>query len=220
MAVKILLIRHGESEANIYHKFSGSMDVKLTEKGIWQAARLANRLQEEKIDQVYCSTLTRAKHTAEIVFKSRKKKIISNAGFMEMNFGIWEGLTYEEVKSKFGLSEDYFSWQPYINIKVPIPEGESIIKLNERVMHAFTGILDKHKASKKDETIAIVCHGGTIRIILLNALNMELEKIWNLAQDSTALNIIYYDNGPAIVKLVNDTSHLDNWWENDKKEDE
>jgi broad specificity phosphatase PhoE len=217
MAIKLLLIRHGESEANVHHKFSGFQDVKLTERGIWQAKRLANRLKAIKIDKIYCSTLNRAKHTAEIVFKNKKNFITSKPGLKEMNFGIWEGLTFEQVKSKYGFSNNFFSWPININIESSIQKGESITQLNERVMNAFNKILLKHQASEKDETIAFVCHGGTNRVILINALNMKLHRMWYMAQDSTALNIIYYNNGSAFVKAMNDISHLEDWWENDIK---
>jgi len=66
---------------------------------------------------------------------------------------------------------------------------------------------------KIDETIAIVCHGGTIRVILSNALNIGLDKIWNIGQDSTALNVINYYDHSAFVNLINDSAHLEDWWE-------
>ena len=215
MAIKLILIRHGESEGNVDRKFCGFQDVKLTEKGIWQAKRLAQRLREVKMDAVYCSDLLRARQTAEIVFRNRGIDIIMCPGLKEMNFGVWEGYTFEEVKSKFGYGEYFHSWPENIDIKAIIPQGESIIKLNERAMKALNEILDKHKTKENDESIAIVCHGGTIRVILSNALNIDLDKIWNIGQDSTALNVINYYDHTAFVSLVNDAAHLEDWWEKD-----
>jgi len=213
MAVKLLLIRHGESEANVERKFSGFQDVKLTEKGIWQAERLAHRLQEEKVHAVYCSDLLRARHTAEIVFQNRGIKLNIVPQLKEMNFGIWEGFSFEEVKSKFGYGDYFNSWPENIDIDAVIPQGESIVGLNKRVMKAVNEILGKHQERKNNETIAIVCHGGTIRIILSNALNISLKKIWNIGQSSTALNVINYYDYYAFVNVMNDSSHLEDWWE-------
>ena len=213
MAVKLLLIRHGESEGNVNRKFCGFQDVKLTKKGIWQAKRLAQRLREVKVDAVYCSNLSRARHTAEIVFQNRGMNINIVPQLKEINFGVWEGLTFEEVKLKFGYGEYFNSWPENIDVKAVIPQGESIIELNERVTKALNEILDKHNAKKNDETIAIVCHGGTIRVILSNALNIGLDKIWNIGQDSTALNVINYYDHSAFVNLINDSAHLEDWWE-------
>ena len=71
MAIKLILIRHGESDGNVQRMFCGFKDVELTKKGIYQAERLAYRLKGLPVDEVYCSDLKRAKHTAEIVFGSR-----------------------------------------------------------------------------------------------------------------------------------------------------
>jgi len=100
MAIKLILIRHGESDGNVQRKFCGFKDVELTKKGIYQAERLAYRLKGLPVDAVYCSDLKRARHTAEIIFRDRGIDIVTNPKFREMNFGIWEGYTFEEVKSK------------------------------------------------------------------------------------------------------------------------
>jgi len=216
MIKKMILIRHGESNGNVMKKFSGFQDVELTEKGIWQAKRLAQRLKKLKVDKVYCSDLKRAHHTAEIVFKNRGIDIISRPNLKEMNFGIWEGCTFEEVKSKFGYGDEFNYWMENIDVAACIPQGESLLKLNKRVMNELDGILKIHDTIEKDETIAIVCHGGTIRVILVNALNMKLENMWNIVQHSTALNIISYSGNSIFINLLNDTSHLEDWWKNGK----
>ena len=124
MAIKLILIRHGESEGNVQRRFSGFQDVNLTEKGIWQAERLAYRLKELPVDVVYSSDLKRAKHTAEIVFGSRGIDIIPNSNLREMNFGVWEGYTFEEVMSKYGNNFEINSWFDNIKVEVNILKGK------------------------------------------------------------------------------------------------
>ena len=212
MPIKLILIRHGESDGNAQRKFSGFQDVDLTEKGIWQAKRLARRLEEEKVNAVYCSDLKRARHTAEIIFGDRGKDIVVSPNLREINFGIWEGMTFEEIKLKEGAK--FTSWMENPDEKTIIPQGESLAILNERVMTEVNRILQEHKNEEKDKTIAIICHGGAIRIILCNVLNLELKNLWFIKQNSTALNIIdYYDNR-GFISLLNDTSHLEDWWKN------
>ena len=226
MAIKILLIRHGESDGNVKRKFSGFQDVDLTEKGIWQAKRLARRLERVQVNAVYCSDLKRARHTAEIIFGNRGKDIISNPKFREINFGAWEGYTFEEVKSKFGYGDNFNHLMENIKPEAAIPQGESLVNLNDRVMAELNNLLNKQEKTDKDKTIALVCHGGTIRVILSNALNIGLKNMWNIEQYSTALNIINYYDHKAFVALINDTSHLEDWWESglkintEKKKDE
>jgi len=211
MPIKLILIRHGESDGNAQRKFSGFQDVNLTEKGIWQAKRLARRLEGVQVNAVYCSDLKRARHTAEIIFGDRGKDIVVSPNLREISFGIWEGMTFEEIKLREGVK--FTSWMENPDEKTIIPQGESLAILNERVMTEVNRILQEHKNEEKDKTIAIVCHGGAIRIILCNALNLELKNLWYIKQKSTALNIIdYYDNR-GFISLLNDTSHLEDWWE-------
>ncbi len=223
MPIKLILIRHGESDGNAQRKFSGFQDVDLTEKGIWQAKRLARRLERVQVNAVYCSDLKRARHTAEIIFGDRGKDIVVSPNLREINFGAWEGYTFEEVKSKFGYGDEFNHLMENIKPEAAIPQGES---LNDRVMAELNNLLKKHEKTDKDKTIALVCHGGTIRVILSNALNIGLKNMWNIEQYSTALNIINYYDHKAFVALINDTSHLEDWWESglkintEKKKDE
>jgi len=108
MPIKLILIRHGESDGNAQRKFSGFQDVNLTEKGIWQAKRLARRLEGMQVDAFYCSDLKRARHTAEIIFGDRGEDIVVSPNLREINFGTWEGLTFEEIKLKEGAK--FTSW--------------------------------------------------------------------------------------------------------------
>lgn len=213
MSIKLILIRHGESCGNVQKIFSGFQDVDLTEKGIWQAKRLARRLEGVQVDAVYCSDLKRARHTAEIIFQDRGIDIITNSKFREINFGAWEGYTFEEVMSKYGNGMEVKSWLENINVEVSIPQGESLVDLNNRVMTELKRILEEHQRADKDKTIGLVCHGGTIRVILCNALNIELKYMWNIEQYSTALNMVDYYDGKGFISLINDTAHLEDWWE-------
>ena len=217
MAVKLILIRHGESESNAQGKFSGFQDVDLTERGVWQAERLAYRLREQPVDAVYCSDLKRAKHTAEIVFKNRGIEIIPNSEFREINFGAWEGFTWEEVRAKKGKHLEFRSWWESIRVETNLPQGESLVDLNNRVTARLNQILKKYEGRDKDQTIGLVSHGGTIRVILGSALNLPLKYVWYIEQYSTALNIVNYYSERASVALLNDTSHLEDWWENGLK---
>jgi len=226
MTIKLILIRHGESDGNAQRKFSGFQDVNLTEKGIWQARRLARRLEGMQVNAVYCSDLKRARHTAEIIFPDKGIDIKTYPNFRERNFGEWEGYTFEEVKSKYGYGDKFNLWLENTDEKIAIPQGESLVDSSNRVMNELNKVLEKHQNADKDKTIGIVCHGGTIRIILCNVLNLELKHMWRIEQYSAALNIINYYDYEGVISLLNDTSHLEDWWESglkintEKKKDE
>jgi broad specificity phosphatase PhoE len=208
--VRLILIRHALTDYNLQNRYCGACDPPLNNKGIRQAERIAQCLRGLHIDKVYSSDLRRAYQTAQIIFKNNL--IQKSADFREMNFGIFEGLRYEEILKRF--PSIYSDW-----IKDPlgvrIPKGEGLNGLSERVKKRLSFILSQCKSDScvrkqdKAKTIAIVTHGGPIRIILCDALKYDLALFWQITQDVGALNVIDYseDRNPLIVK-INDTSHL------------
>lgn len=197
---RLILIRHGETDYNLQSRYCGFSNPPLNNKGIWQAKRLAVRLEDISIEKVYSSDSKRAYETAEIIFKN--KPIERFPDFREMNFGIFEGLKYDEIMKKY--PEIYKQW---INSpkKTNIPGAETLSKLSKRVKEKVASILSHHK----EKTIAIVTHAGPIRIILCDASKCGLEMFWQIKQDIVALNIIDYPEGSlAKVVAMNDTAHL------------
>ena len=197
---RLILIRHGETDYNLQNRYCGFSNPCLNDKGISQSRSLAMRLSDYKIDRVYSSDLKRALQSAKIIFKNYH--IEEMADFREMNFGIFEGLKYEEIIKKY--PEIYQEW-----IDNPmctrVPEGEGLKELTRRVIEQVDRIISQYK----DKTIAIVTHGGPIRKILCTSLGYGMDMFWQIEQDIAALNIIEYSKEliPAIIKM-NDTSHL------------
>ena len=96
--MKLLLVRHGQTDWNINRRFQGQSDVPLNEVGRQQATALANRLSREHIDVLFASDLQRAHETARIIAAQHACEIRLDARLREINFGAWEGLTYDEIK--------------------------------------------------------------------------------------------------------------------------
>jgi len=99
MATTLYLIRHGITEWNIKKKYCGRINVPLSNQGKRQAAKLAKRLTSVEFDIIYSSNKKRAIQTAGIVFKN--KQIIRVKELQEVNFGVMEGLTYEQILKKY-----------------------------------------------------------------------------------------------------------------------
>ncbi len=204
--IKLLLIRHGETFSNAEKRYAGHQDIGLTEKGIWQAEQLAERLAEVPLKAIYCSDLERAIHTATIINSKHQLDLKIEPLFREIHFGEWEGLCFDEVKNS-NENHNYWMCEPHL----PLPGGESMSGFKRRVLDGLDKIIAKHNNSEECETIAIVCHGGVTRIIISNALNIPLEKVWFMRQDSTNLNILYYYKEDIyFVETINDTNHLNN----------
>ena len=199
--VRLILIRHGETDYSSESRYCGYSDPPLNKKGIWQVERLAERLKRLNADKVYSSDSKRAAKTAKIIFKD--KSIEESQDFREINFGIFEGLKYEEIIKKY--PKLYRTWLNNPTM-VKIPEGEALKDLSRRVRKRLSLILPQHKDGK----IALVTHSGPIKVILCDTLKFSLEEFWQIEQDFGAFNIIDYplSLSPVVVE-INDTSHFD-----------
>lgn len=203
--LRFLVIRHGETISNAENRFSGHQDVDLTEKGIWQAEQLSDRLKDEPIDFIYSSDLKRAIHSAQIILQNHDISLSKEPLFRELFFGDWEGQRYKELV--FDEEERLMEWWNYPDL--PLPGGESTVDLRERVMNGLNKLIERHHEKEEKKTIAIVCHGGVARIIIGIALDIPMKKVWHIKQYSTALNIIkYYHKSGYFIESINDVYHL------------
>lgn len=145
--MKILLVRHGETDWNVAQRIQGSTDTPLNETGIMQARKLAEELakRETPIIGVYTSRLERAAKTAECVAEKLGKECIVLPGLEEINFGLWEGITWEQVEEQF--PEEFQTWRQNRRYEHP-PKGESYQELVERVVAALQKLIKELKSGK------------------------------------------------------------------------
>lgn len=202
---KVILVRHGQTLWNLEMKYQGHCDVALTDKGIQQAELAANRLANEEVSAVYASDLNRAFKTAECIANKHNLGVTAIPELREINFGDWEGMTFE------GISDPTNShWSEEMSKvfshpgEAQIPGGETFHEVKERAMAALKQLVAKHP----NQTIVVVSHGGTIRTVLCDILDIHLNNIWKIKQDNTAINILEYYDDEVFVSLVNDAQHL------------
>lgn len=195
------MIRHGETIWNKELKYQGHTDIELSEEGLKQAEAVAARFLDEKIEAVYSSDLSRAFITAKAIADKHHLPVCKVPSLREIKFGDWEGLTYRAINDRW--PEEMSRLYTHAS-EVVVPGGESFSQLKERASDAIDQLVQKHS----DETFVVVAHGGTIRAILCAILGVPLDNVWNFRQDNTAVNIIEYYEGRAIVGLINDSHHL------------
>jgi len=152
--------------------------------------------QASGLQAVYTSDLNRAVRSAEIIAGPYGIKPVETPDLRERSFGIWEGMTFSEIKEKY--PEEFESWANNPLKYSPI-EGESTLGVKDRIIPSLTKILDNHKG----ENIAVVAHGGVNRIILCHFLGIPLENIFRIEQDYAAVNIIELWDKYPVVKLIN-----------------
>lgn len=198
---KIIFVRHGQTEWNVLGRYQGQTDVALSPLGIEQAEKLAAHFPVDKIEAVYSSDLARAMKTASCVADRFVLTVEPRPELRELNFGDWEGLTYDEIVAKWPDALENFFQHPDV---LEIPHGESFPKLRERALACVEEIVARHP----DQTVAVFAHGAILRTILTAALHMDLQYVWTIRQFNTAVNIVTYTEHGTTVELINGTGHL------------
>ena len=199
--IKLILIRHTETKWNKQKKYLGRTDISLSPKGQKQAGFISGYLRNKNISVIYSSKLKRAIETATAIAKPHNLEVKQDAGLNEIDFGKWEGMTFNQIRKKYpDLARKYLS-DP-LNTK--IPEGESLLKFRNRINKALEKILAQEKG-----TIVIISHAGVNRIIICSLLKLPLSYLWQIKQDIGAINIIEIYKNMNIISLINHTL-----WEN------
>jgi broad specificity phosphatase PhoE len=161
--MKIFLIRHGETTGDLEDRYGGSYDDPLTEEGQQQLQATAARLAGRQIDKIYSSTLIRAKQSTKIINTELKTEVEFLDGLRERDYGVLGGLTKTEAVEKYPEAVELHKDPSNTD-----PEGESQSDFTQRVLTTFQLI-----AAGAQDTVAIVSHGGPIKVILRH-LNMAL----------------------------------------------
>jgi len=154
---KILLVRHGQSEANNLDVFAGNYDVELTELGHKQAQSTAKYIAENyKVDKVYASDLKRAYKTAEIIAEKFGLEVVAEKNFREIFAGEWEAVKFDELAEKY--PEDWNKWRNDLG-NSRCTGGESVRELGERVINALKKVAEENDG----KTVVIGTHATPVR---------------------------------------------------------
>ncbi len=200
----LLLIRHGESEANRYAYFAGQLDPELMEKGVEQATLSAEFVKENyKVSAIYSSDLQRAYKTAECFSKTLGLEIIKDTGLREINGGDFQGEKHAELPELY--PEEYGKlWLKHIG-KVKCPNGESVQELGERVI----ATLEKIAKENKGKTVLISTHATPIRAMQCIVETGSVDEMENTPWASNAsVTEITYNNGKWELVQASIDDHL------------
>ena len=198
---RLLLVRHGDTESNSRERYWGRTDVKLSAAGLCQAEKLRDRLATQKIDAVYASDLQRASTAAEIIASRHQLDVITCAEIRETNFGRVEGLTADEVNHLYpDLAKSWAKW----SLQLEFPDGENVGEVIKRV-GSFVDRLKKHTV---EETIFILAHSAPLRLIICQLLGIGMKHWRQFYLDLASLSIVETYPEIAIIRRLNDISHL------------
>ena len=198
----LLLIRHGQTDANVAGIWQGATDDPLNAIGQAQALAVAARLASDgrQIDAIYSSPLGRTRQTAEAIAQAlnHRQPLQIDPGLGEYDLGEWEGLSYEVLRHEKRLWERMAAdphWAP--------SGGESAVQFVTRTLRTLQGIATRHPG----QTVVVVGHGGAIATALAMLLEGAGDRWTSYQMDNCAITELTFDPQPRLVRF-NDVKHL------------
>jgi len=201
----LLLVRHGSTPLSGL-RFSGRGDPELSEEGHAQARAVAARLVSTKgvageSVAVVSSPLRRAQATAAPIAEALRAEVSIDDGLVETDFGRWDGRTFAEVAAQWPAEQK--AW--LADSSVAPPGGESVNQVARRVRRTRDRLL----AAYPGGTVVVVSHVTPIKLLLCAALGAPTSSVFRMHLDTASLSAVaWYPDGPAVVRLLNDTGHL------------
>lgn len=189
---KLIIVRHGQTQMNVEGIFFGKLDPGLNEMGRVQCKKTGDILKKYGYDAVYSSDLLRASETAELV-NYLKLPVKFDKRLQEIDFGIFEGLSYKEIQEKYPeeCEKSKNEWKTFDFVT-----GESLVRLQNRAIEFVEG-LDKTKNN------LVVTHWGVINCILSWYFSDKLESYWKYSVENGGVCIIEFADGFPILKGLN-----------------
>jgi probable phosphoglycerate mutase len=199
--VKLVIIRHAQSEWNPIGRYQGHLDPDLTEKGREQAKALGRELKREGIEVLYSSPLKRTWKTAEIISSIIGAEPLKEERVIEIDHGRWSGMLVSEVKEKF--PDEFKTWmeEPHKSV---FEGGESLRDVYERVGNFIDEVRVKHRG----KTVGVVSHTVPIRCMLCYILGVDLSKFWYFGCDNASYSVVYFEESRNVLQRLNITCHL------------
>jgi broad specificity phosphatase PhoE len=202
MSFRLILVRHGETDWTRDGRYAGARDIPLNALGLRQCQATAAALAERAVAAVYATPLERARISAEIIAKPHRVAVTIEPAFREMTFGVWEGLTRDEVAATFPQLCRLWWEAPHL---VEVPGGETLAEVRARVVAA----LGELRAAHDGETVVLVTHGVVIRLLVLDALGLGADRLWALEASPAGITELEYEGDWATIHRMNTLVHLD-----------
>ncbi|WP_039054942.1 adenosylcobalamin/alpha-ribazole phosphatase [Enterobacter sp. Bisph1] len=195
--MRLWLIRHGETEANVAGLYSGHSPTPLTPKGLAQAQTLHDLLIDVPFDYVLCSELERAQQTVARVLHARDLRVHNTALLNEMFFGDWEmrhhrDLTHEDAES-------YAAWCTDWQHAVPT-NGEGFQAFSSRIERVISQVRELKSAY---HDVLIASHQGVLSLLIARLLNMPAASLWHFRVDQGCWSAIDIQDDYVTLRVLN-----------------
>ncbi|MBE9063045.1 histidine phosphatase family protein [cf. Phormidesmis sp. LEGE 11477] len=211
--IRLLLVRHGETDWNRDGRFQGKIDIPLNENGHRQAAQAGEFLKAVKIDVAVSSSMLRPKETAEAILQHHPGiDLETTEQLWEIGHGEWEGMLEAEIEA--GYPGMLSQWQSSPET-VQMPAGENLNDVWARAKKGWGDIVATYSEGIDDwetpPTVMVVAHDAINKAILCQLFGLGPEKFWQFKQGNGAVSVIDYHAGPdsvPVLSAANITTHL------------
>ena len=197
--VRLLLIRHCQSTWNSQGRIQGQQDPPLSTEGEAQAQAIAERLRAESLGAIYCSDLARGYDTARAIGACHDLVAVRDRDLRERGYGAWEGQRLADLMANTA------DWEQHRHNPEWAPAGaENGPALYRRTQAALRRIVHRHEG----ETVAVVMHGGGLRMYFCHLFGLSLEHYWQVNVAHASLSIVdWHETVPTLI-LWNDSHHV------------
>jgi len=197
----VVLVRHGVTPHTVEKRFSGglaSANPGLSDEGRAQIRAVADWLRPlaGRVDAVVASPVRRTLESAEILAESLGRPVEVEPGFAEMEFGVWDGLTFAEVAEKYPA--EMTAWLGAVDVA---PEGgESFQVVQQRVLDGLARLRGQHTG----RTVVVVSHVTPIKVLVANAVDAPLEAVFRMELTPASVTVLsYFADDRASMRLFN-----------------
>jgi len=194
--MRVVVVRHGETDWNLNGRMQGHAPVPLNETGRAQADRVGRYLASEyAFDRVVSSDLLRTRQTAERVLEHVGDVPVSfDSAWRERDLGVYQGLSYGDIHERF---PEFALGEAAVEAASEVPEsGESLLQMRDRVVEGWDEVI-----GGEEETVLVVTHGGPIYLLLGHVKGLDVEAaLLEHSQSNCGVNEFHHDGTSRVVR--------------------
>ncbi|MCC7106103.1 MAG: histidine phosphatase family protein [Chloroflexi bacterium] len=201
----LFLARHGETRWNVERRWQGHHDSPLTERGVEQGRRLAERLSGEPLAAVYTSDLGRARGTAELVAAAHGLSVVKDTDLREIDTGEWTGRPRDEIVERpdWNAMLTTYRQRPW---EFVMPGGETVHDVMARARSFVERVGPRHLGQR----IAVITHHVVVEVLLVTALGLTARDLWLPHQGGNCyVSELAWSDGSLSPRAVHDGAHLE-----------
>lgn len=203
--MRLILIRHGQTQWNSESRVQGRTDIPLNDLGRLQAEAIAERLKSRSFDAVYASPLSRARDTAEAIARRSGHTVLLDEDLIEIRFGKWEGMTSEQLSATYRELFNDWTWIEREEDCAAM-EAESQQELASRSVRFVERLMSRYPENAR---ILVVGHTMPTKLIIAHYIGLPYGRIRSLRLENCAYNELETGrDGRGFLHVLNDTSHL------------